>query len=217
MLMVNNPGNERNLIISYLTLRKLIGFLGAGLPFVLGLGALLFFQTNIQSSMSAYYYTGMRNVFVGTLFVIGFFLLSYRGYERADDIAGDLGCVFALGIALFPTATEVHASSYAWVITYVHYAFAALFFLTLIYFSMVLFTKTKPDQPPTRRKRQRNKVYKACGYTMAMCIVLIAVYNLLPGNPPPLVKLNPIFWLESFAIVAFGVSWLIKGEALLGD
>jgi hypothetical protein len=26
-----------------------------------------------------------------------------------------------------------------------------------------------------------------------------------------------VFWLETVAIVAFGVSWLIKGEAILED
>lgn len=45
-----------------------------------------------------FYHTGMRNVFVGTLCAIGFFLLSYKGYESSDDIAGDLGCVFTLRI-----------------------------------------------------------------------------------------------------------------------
>ena len=30
-------------------------------------------------------------------------------------------------------------------------------------------------------------------------------------------SLAPIFWLESLAVVAFGVSWLTKGEAILKD
>ena len=34
---------------------------------------------------------------------------------------------------------------------------------------------------------------------------------------PSLLKLNPVFWLESLAIVAFGVSWFVKGEAILKD
>jgi len=27
----------------------------------------------------------------------------------------------------------------------------------------------------------------------------------------------PIFWLEGIAVIAFGVSWLTKGEAILKD
>lgn len=30
-------------------------------------------------------------------------------------------------------------------------------------------------------------------------------------------KLDPVFWLESVAVWAFGWSWLIKGEAILKD
>jgi len=89
--------NDEILVISYLTLRKAIGFLGISLPFTVSLGALLIFRTGMQSSISNYYYTGTRDVFVGTLWAIGFFLLSYRGYERIDRIVGILGCVFALG------------------------------------------------------------------------------------------------------------------------
>ena len=31
------------------------------------------------------------------------------------------------------------------------------------------------------------------------------------------ISLEPIFWLESVAIVAFGLSWLTKGETILKD
>jgi hypothetical protein len=30
-------------------------------------------------------------------------------------------------------------------------------------------------------------------------------------------RFEPRFWLESIAIVAFGISWLTKGEAILKD
>jgi hypothetical protein len=160
----------------------------------------------------------MRDVFVGTLSVIGFFLLSYKGYERSDDIAGDLGCVFAVGVALFPTTPDGTAASGARLIGYVHLAFAALFFLTLIYFSLFLFTKTDPNKSPSRRKLQRNKVYKACGYTMGICILLIAIYSFLPDTMASLLEAyKPVYWLEALAVLAFGISWFTKGEAILKD
>jgi hypothetical protein len=216
--MNNRSGNEISLVFSYLALRKAIGILGIALPFVLSLGALILFQTGIQSSISSYYHTSMRDVFVGTLWAIGFFLLSYRGYKLCDDIAGDLGCVFAVGVALFPTTPDGATSSGARLIGYVHLAFAALFFLTLIYFSLFLFTKTHPDKSPTRKKLQRNKVYKICGYTMGICILLIAVYSFLPDTIVSLLKtFKPIYWLEAIAILAFGISWFTKGEAILKD
>ena len=210
--------SKNALVFSYFTLRKAIGLLGTSFPFVLSLGALILFGTGIQSSISGYYYTGMGDVFVGTLCAIGFFLLSYRGYERKDNVAGDLGCIFAVGVALFPTTPDNPVSGDARFIGYIHFAFATLFFLTLIYFSLCLFTKTDPNRPPTPRKLQRNKVYKACGYTMILCIVLIVIYYLLPDEvASPIEVHNPVFWLEAIAVVAFGISWLIKGETILKD
>jgi hypothetical protein len=201
-----------------LTLRKAIGFLGISLPFAVSLGAFLIFRTGIQTAISNYYYTGTRDVLVGTLWAIGFFLLSYRGYDRIDRIAGYLGCVFALGVALFPTAPEIDPSTTARVIGYIHMAFAGLFFFTLIFFSLFLFTKTKPHRQPTRRKLQRNRVYRACGIAMAICILLMTIYTFLPDQAAaPLKGYHPLFWLESIAILSFGVSWLTKGQAILKD
>ncbi len=215
--MERNIGSN-DLVFSYLTLRKVIGILGIALPFVVSLGARIFFKTGFQSSISSYYHTGMRDYFVGTLFVIGFFLLAYRGYERTDDIAGDIAWLSAVGIALFPTTANSSVTSWAHLIGNIHLAFSAVFFLTLAYFSLFLFTKTNPNKPPTKRKLQRNKVYRACGYTMSICIVLMAIYAFFPGTFQPLFEnIKFIYWIEALAIFAFGVSWFTKSEAILKD
>lgn len=215
---MGSTDSSKRLVFSYLEHRKTIGILGIGLPFVVSLGAMILFQTGIQSSISSYYHTPMRDVFVGTLFAIGFFLLSYRGYERTDDIAGDLAFVFAIGMALFPTAPDGAVSDAARIVGNVHVVFAALFFSTLIYFSLFLFTKTDEKKKPTERKLMRNEVYQACGYTMAISLLLIAVYYRLPAEwASLLVQYKPVFWLESLAILAFGASWFTKSEALLKD
>ncbi|MFQ5549052.1 MAG: DUF998 domain-containing protein, partial [Woeseia sp.] len=200
--MANDSTNDDRLIISYLTLRKIVGVLGTALPFILFFGALIFFGTGIQDSISSYYHTGMGDVFVGTLCVIGFFLLSYKGHEPKDDLAGDLACVFAIGVALFPTTHGELISDTARIIGYLHLAFAAAFFATLIYFSLRLFTKTNPDPDvqPTARKLQRNKIYRICGYTMAVCIILIFIYSLLGDSVSAIKQYAPVFWLEGLAV-----------------
>jgi hypothetical protein len=38
----------------------------------------------------------------------------------------------------------------------------------------------------------------------------------MPGHAT-IRELDPVFWLESLAVVAFGVSWLTKGEMILKD
>lgn len=204
------------LVISYLGLRKAIGVIGIALPFVLAFGKIAFESPGVQPSVSDYYYTVMRDVFVGSLCAIAVFLVSYRGYERRDAIAGDLACAFALGVALFPTAPELDPTTQQKIISAMHHISAAGFFLTLAYFSLVLFRKTDPRFTPTPRKLQRNVVYTVCGYTILACIGLILLLALMQDTAP-LTRLDPVFWLEATAVVAFGVSWLTKGEAILKD
>lgn len=207
---------ESQLVISYLGLRKAIGVLGTALPFVLVLGNWVLGGHGVQPSISTYYYTGMRNVFVGILCAIGVFLMSYRGYERADDIAGDLGCAFAVGVALFPTTPPGTSGGLAAAIGAIHLTCAAAFFLVLAYFCLVLFVKTRADGVMTERKKQRNLVYRVCGWTILACVALVAIYFALLTHTP-LRQLNPVLWLESAAVIAFGISWLTKGEAILAD
>ena len=82
-----------------------------------------------------------------------------------------------------------------------------------------MFTKTNPKKPPTDRKLRRNQIYRICGYTILIAIALVVfVEVVLPSNLEQIISAyKPIFWLESIIIVAFGISWLTKGEAILSD
>ena len=205
----------RDLVIGYLALRRAVGIIGTALPFVLVIGTWLLDGWGIQASISSYYYTSMRDVFVGSICAIGVFLLSYRGYDRTDDLAGNLACVFAVGLALFPTSRAGAPTTQAFV-GHLHLTFASGLFLTLAFFSLVLFRKTDPARPMTARKKQRNLVYSVCGYTILVCIGLVVVdFAFLKDSA--LQTIAPVFWLESAAVLAFGVSWLTKGEAILAD
>ncbi len=204
-----------SLVLSYLGLRKAIGILGIALPFVLVIGKFVLQGPGIEPSISDYY-TVMRNVFVGTLCAIGVFLISYSGYERVDNIAGNMACIFAIGVALFPTTPSHDPTQLARIIGYVHYGFAAAFLLTLAYFSLALFRKTDLSKPMTAKKLQRNRVYTVCGYTILWCIVLLALKALILRGSA-IERLDPVFLLEATAVVSFGISWLVKGEALLND
>ena len=214
--MEQQAGSDSSLVLSYLNLRKAVGIIGTSLPFALAVGKNLLEGPGIQSSISSYYYTNMRDVFVGSLCAIAIFLMSYKGYERKDAIAGDLACIFALGVALFPTTPNINPTSQDRLVGVLHYLFAVLFFLTLAYFSLVLFRKTNPAKIPTRKKMQRNIVYTVCGYTILTCIALLGLKSFLPEESP-VNNLKPVFWLESVAVFVFGVSWLTKGEAILRD
>ena len=134
----------------------------------------------------------------------GTLVLSYLGLRKA------------IGVALFPTTPEFDPTARDKVIGAMHLLFAAAFFLTLAFFSLILFRKTDPTKQPTRKKQQRNLIYAVCGYAILACIGLIVVIAQLPGDTA-VKRLEPVFWLESLAVVAFGVSWLTKGEAILKD
>jgi hypothetical protein len=205
-----------SLVISYLDLRKAIGIIGTALPFVLAIGKVLLGSPGIQSSVSAYYYTAMRDVFVGSLCAIAVFLFSYKGYDRRDDWAGNIAGLAALGVALFPT-TPSNPTPQAQLLGTLHLISAAVFFLTLAYFSLVLFKKTSPQQPMTIRKVWRNRIYTVCGSVILIALALSAIIGIVPALAAALERFDPIFWLEAAAIVAFGISWVTKGEAILGE
>lgn len=216
--MKKTPEVANTLVFSYLAHRKTIGLLGMALPIVLYLGALILFQIGLQDSISKYYYTGMRNMLVGALWATGIFLLSYKGYGRADTITAIVAGIAAMGISIFPTTPKTNLSDIQVLIGNIHLAIAAIFFCALIYFSYFLFTKTDPKKRPTRRKLQRNVIYRVCAIVMAVCIVLIAIYLFISGRgATPIDGLEPVFWLEAIALEAFGLSWLTKGEAILKD
>ena len=205
------------LVVSYLMLRKAVGCLGMALPFVLAIGGGLFFKSEIQETVSDYYHTGMGDVFVGTLCAMGVFLFSYKGYGKKDNLAGNIAAVCVIGTALFPT-TPVGAAALASFVGKIHVIFATLYFATLAYFSLFLFTKSDPSKPATPQKMQRNRIYRICGYLIVWALIAIALLAVLPDSWTAILDgLNPIFWLESVAIIAFGVSWFVKGEGILED
>ncbi|APG64809.1 hypothetical protein LPB136_05285 [Tenacibaculum todarodis] len=209
---------KNNQIISYLTLRKLIGIIGVGLPIILPI-VLLVNGNNIliQDSISAYYATEARDFFVGFLFVLGFFLLTYTGYSDEskpekinDNVVANIGAIFAICVAIFPNSSQSET------IQTIHFLSAVALFSVFAYFSLVIFKKTNPAIKPTEMKLKRNKVYTICG-------IIIIVFVLLAGisfkflSDETRASTNIIFWCEVIALIAFGISWLTKGETFLED
>jgi hypothetical protein len=200
--------------LSYLGLRKAVGVIGILLPFVLAIGKWLIDGQGLLDSISASYYTSMRDVFVGSLWAIGVFLFSYR-YARLDNIAGDIAGAAAIGVTLFPAAPD-GATPHQMMIGVAHTVSAAVFYLTLAYFALVLFRKTNPTKPPTPRKLQRNRVYLLSGLAILLSLVLIVLVPYLPGSQW-LQQHQVYFWLETLAVLAFGIAWFVKGETILKD
>ena len=223
---------ERNqLVLSFLTVRRLLGLLGVALPVILVVFGLAV-NNRIEDSVSAFYYTGMGDVFVGILCAIGVFLFAYKGYppeigehitdRRVSRVAG----VGAVVTALFPpfdpnapdcevvtcTITGLPGSA-------LHFAGAGTFFAAMAVFCLVLFTRSAPGTQPDADKRRANAIYRWCGIAILLMLSgLVAIFLLVtPGSSLDLQlkAVNLVFWLEAVAIIAFSTAWLVKGETLL--
>jgi hypothetical protein len=202
-------------LISYMTLRRIVGLIGITLPFALVIiHMLLVRQTVLMGSMSGYYYTDVRGILVGSLCAIGVFLFAYSGYDRWDNLLTNSAGIFAIGVALFPTA-PVNPSARGRDIGYVHLTCAGLLFAVLAVIALWQFTKTEPRTERTAQKKKRDLVYRTCGIVIALCLVLVPIESLVIGAP--IQRFHPLLWLEAVAVVAFGIAWLVKGQAILKD
>jgi hypothetical protein len=207
------PRPPGNIMITYMTLRKVIGWLGISLSPVMVLGNFILDHTHVpQVSLSAYYYTSMRNQFEGIICGIAMFLVSYHGYTKQDSVFSKIAGFSALGIAFFATSDTGNKSD---PVSILHYVTAGIFFAALSYMSVFLFTKsTAPVMTP--QKIKRNRVYRVCGIIMAVCIAFIPVDGITAIHDA-IGFLKPTLIVETIALVAFGISWLTKGEFWLKD
>jgi len=213
---------NRSLIISYLSLRRLIGILGMLLPFICVFGGLVFSDLPIRSSISSYYHTNMRDFFVGLLVGVSLFLMTYKGYERIDNMITAIIGLTGLGVAIFPclkssTSTEaVGIFQINPVISNnIHLICAFTFFFLLAINSIFLFTLTKSeDIPKTKDKKIRNYIYIGCGIIILLSLAILLIRSLV-GVEVENDKTLLVF--ETIMLLAFGVSWLVKGKTLFKD
>ncbi|GGM64011.1 hypothetical protein GCM10011608_56650 [Micromonospora sonchi] len=192
-----------------LRLRLGVGGLGIALPIVLPAGhALATGRIELLSSISSYYHSDMRDVFVGSLCAIGVFLVNYR-YRRLDDVLSTMAGVLAVVVALVPTSTDAPPTDRAFPLGRVHGIAAGLLFAILALFCLWRFPI---NGAPTAGTRVRNALYRICGLAILTAIALAVASNAL--SEPTREALQPFFWCEAVAVFAFGVAWLVKGEAM---
>lgn len=227
---------HNDLVLGFLALRRAIGIVGFFLPAALlawGLGTGQFPPT-----MSEFYYTPMSEVFVGSLSAIAVFLWSYVGYRErrviTDRNTARAASVGALGVALCPSATALQdvpvpaltlsQRLFGVPLTQtLHYASAAVFFLALAVFCLILFVRGGTPAPPAsasvkeraawKAQRAEHRLYRLCGVVILSAVAGIVLMHQF-GAPAWLLRLRPVFWLEVAACLAFATSWLVKGRSL---
>jgi hypothetical protein len=176
----------------------------------------------LLGSVSAYYHTCSRDVFVGILSVVGLFLIMYQGPEAIDDRAGLLAGLCALGVATFPVAKPGHVGAPVGLLQlpgstsqYVHLAFAATLFIILAAMAGFLFTRNS-GQGRTPQKHWRDGIYRVCACAIVVSLLGILMHMAWFPNAT-IFGAPPVFVGEAVSLLAFGYSWLIKGETFFRD
>lgn len=187
--------------------RQLIGWIGLILPALLIVIVLLRDGPEVYwqlDSVSAYYYTGAVTPFVGMLVSIALFLFTYRGYDNkyqwADRLAAWLTGIAAIGVAAFPTKAPIEELTLPWwteLTGEIHLWSAVALFVLFAVFSGILFCLGS-------KKTWRKWVYRVCAVVIVLCMIWMVVAAR---------RDEAIFWPETFALAAFSISWLVKGEA----
>jgi hypothetical protein len=198
-------------------LRRGIGIVGILLPIVLVAGTAVTEGSALPGSLSGSYYTWARDIFVGGVWAIGVFLVCYRR-RPLDDLLSTAAGLFAIAVAVFPTAPDqstTTVASSAKMVAAVHYVSASLLFALLAVFCLVLFTAIDPARAVTPQKLIRNRVYRTCGVVILVAMALALASGFLPLSVRD--SLKPMLICEAVAVFAFGVAWLVKGETIFRD
>ena len=205
-------------MINTVRLRAMLGWLGMLLPWIVyGLSFIApeysvyldhFFP--VDSISATYYISTCIAPFMIILGSAGLLLISYKGYDRQDDIVCTLAGIFGLLICIFPCggggmepvgtfATPIVISGW------IHNISAAVFFLLLAYNSLFLFTKSSGEM--TENKRKRNIIFKVCGVGMVVSMACIFPV-MLAGSA----AFGGTWLVEAIALGFFGISWLTKSQ-----
>ncbi len=183
------------------------------------------------ASISHYYYATLPSlVFIIILSAFGLFLISYKGFKKdvntetiSDDFLTNIGGLAALIVVFVPTTCTGSASDSidaictlgnlplfghsGTVLNTIHLVSAGFFILCMGWMSKYKFTRGKDDT--------NNRIYTHCGNMVFIAIGLLVVFLILEKlevNFP--LKDYYVYIFETMAIIPFGISWLVKGEAI---
>jgi hypothetical protein len=220
-------GKNDGKVISYLSLRQIIGVIGITLPFLLMIGTYFLDECSpsLQYSISHYYYTKMHMLFVGLLCVLGAFLITYKGNSKGENSISTFAGLCSIFVSIFPddmTKYIFNQANCSFISTEklkdyvpkIHFTSATFLFLSFAIICFCFFTR--PDDPKNDpiKKRRRNIVYKTCGIgiiiSLILCYLFMNKYLYLSEN----FANHSVLFFETTALFFFGFSWLLKGSLM---
>ena len=210
-----NDTIDEQVFRTYQNLRVGLCVIGAAIPFLVWASDFLQLGTiRPRESISAYYHSPhalTRDLFVANLFVVGVFLLLYRGYSAAENIALDIGGICLTFVALLPTrpadftftaeATLIERIAYHQVSLWglpvtAHGVCAVIFFCAIAFVAVFLSHETLQDTKKDRLK----PVYVGLGILMVLAPV--TAWSFGQG-----IK---VFLVEAAGILVFSTYWAVK-------
>lgn len=196
-------------MINTIQLRKMLGWLGILLPWIVAALYMIFEvgRFELPNSISATYYeSSCITPFMIILGSAGILLICYEGYDKLDNIICTLAGIFGICICIFPCGIipirnvgtfQIPSNISAWI----HNISAFIFFGLLAFNSLFLFTKSSGEM--TNEKKKRNIIFRVCGIGMlASFLLLIPLWNVPFG----------VWLVEAVALMFFGISWLTKSQ-----
>ena len=209
---------------SYVLMRTLVGLLGILLPIVLLLGDRWFLRTEwaVRGSLSAYYHSGMRDIFVSILAIVGMLLGTYKITERnRDNLLSLLAGIAAIGVALFPTGipdgidadlTPLQEQLGERPTEIVHYACAAVFIVSL---GILCYDFAKRERVRPQHRAGHDALMPPTfwySFHLLMSILIFSAIGFIVVTQwAGVFDTHSILIGETVVTLAFGLSWLAKG------
>lgn len=211
---------NKDALTSFNSLRNTVGVLGILLPVIIVL-----MHGGLLASVSLFYYSKAAVYFIAFLSLLGVFMLNYKGYEKkadekiSDNAISSIAGILALLIVVFPTNCTIEKSEFCnsfisggfplyghndKLVQIIHVISALGFFIIMAIISYLKFTRGDLSDP---LKLKKNKIHRISAITIITSLVLFAIERIAKISVTP----YDVFFLESIAIWAFGISWLVKG------
>lgn len=206
---------REHVIETYASLRFGMAVIAFGLPFVLVFGFWVVEPGyGMLNSLSAYYHTPMRDIFVGALATVGVCLHVYKGVDSLENIALNVAGVLAVLVALLPVYVPdiILQASPDWLARepftqpVLHGALAIVFFMIIAFVCVKCSATTLAALRSEKRRRRYRRFYTIVGILMIVLPVLAAVLTFFT------VPRYAIFAAETMALWVFAAFWLTKGR-----
>ena len=187
---------------TYFVLRMVIAGGALALPPALLMWASVDPRVEFVDSISAFYYSPARGLFVGTLVAIGVALVAYRGYTRGENWLLNVAGTLAIVVALFPTQDP--AAPGLTFVSVVHTVAAVAFFVLAALSIFFYGQETVGSIPDPELRRSYGRGYRLL---VVLVLVLPVVALLIAWLTDSTMAL---FLVETAALYAFATFWIVK-------